>query len=124
MPEPATQLGRAKVGYTADNNQAYELKIPAAWALSGIGPSIAPLAQNQIGTLPLFPSNWIPRHIWAETTDGTDADGNPHVYRRKFVVDEQDIGPGGTLAPGAVFIYQGCNWQVRGRIGEKHYDRG
>jgi len=122
MPEPTTQMLRTKVGYHADDGDYYELKVPAQWATSGIGPSLVPLTQQQIGTLPLFPSNWKARHIWAETTDGEDADGNAHVYRRKFVVNEEDIGPGATLAPGAAFIYAGCNWQVRGRVGEKHRD--
>lgn len=124
MPEPAVQLARAKAAYVGADNQPYELKVVAAWALSGIGPSLQVLTPQQLGTIPPLPAGWIPRHVYAETTDGTDADGNPKVYRRKFVVNEADIGTTGTLFPGATFIFEGCTWQVRGRVGEKHYDRG
>lgn len=123
MPAPTTHKLRTKVVYEGDDGQPYIKAVPAVWIQSGVPLNLVAAQQADLDAFPDFPANWRPRHVRAETTDGTDADGAYHVFSRNFICNPADTSPGGNLAPGATFDYEGCHWKVRGRIGEKHYDR-
>ncbi|MEP6754946.1 MAG: hypothetical protein ABJA67_05555 [Chthonomonadales bacterium] len=123
MPIPTTHKARVTTVYQADDGNGYLLKVPTTWQASGTPLSLAIATQADLGAFKPLPANWRPRHVRAETTDGVDGDGNYHVFSRNFVVQDADTVPGATCAPGATFTYEGCNWQIKGRVGERHFDR-
>lgn len=123
MPIPATHKARVRVQYGADDGSIHSVFIPASWRATGLPLSMALVADSEVATHPPLPANVKPRHLAIETTDGEDVDGKYHVFRRTVPFAESDVVPGATLAIGATFPFEGCNWVVKGRVGEKRVDR-
>ena len=125
MPIPATHKARSLVAYHADDGNQYSIKIPTKWLNDGPALGMALLQTADLANYPPLPANWRPRHLAIETTNGEDSDGNYHVYRRKipFAIADVDATGAHPLAINETFTFEGCDWVVKGRVGEKHFAR-
>lgn len=120
MPIPSCHLARKSVVYVADDGTRYKAKFESAALVHS---AMAAPGSGDSG-LPTLPMNIKPRHYWIETTNGEDAAGKYHVYRRAIPADLADLVAGQAGADGFVWNgYEGCNWVTRGYIGEKTYAR-
>ena len=121
MPIPTCHLARTEVVYTADDGQKYRLKVEDA--TRGLAQTMQPPTSGE-SSLPYLPKSIKPRHFFIATTNGVDAQGRYHVYRRSIICAPEDVAFGAAGWDGTQLNgYEGCNWITRGYVMEKTYDR-
>lgn len=124
MAIPATHKAKTTISYDSDDGTHYPVDVPEAWAALHLDTGLTAIAPADLGSFPEWPFGRKPRHFRAETTDGTDQNGDYHVYSRNFVCSLEGITAGGPCDTGKTFAFEGCVWIIKGRVGEKHYQRG
>jgi len=110
-------MARKEYIYTSDDGQQYRRKFEAA-AIQAIGSTMG-VPGVGTGNLPRLPKNIKPRFIYIETTNGTDANGNPKKYRRKCPLNVFESNFANGKAGFVINGFEGCNWITRGYVGEK-----
>lgn len=121
MPIPTCHMARKEYIYMADDGVHYRRKFEAAIITASGGAMGVPGPGDN--NLKRLPKNIKPRFIYIETTNGTDANGDPHVYRRKLPLNFGDVGTPLGVEGHAINGFEGCNWVTRGYVGERFLAR-
>lgn len=121
MPIPTCHLARKEYIYTAGDGTHYRRKFEAA-LITAIGSNMG-VPGAGTGNLARLPKNIKPRFIYIETTNGTDANGNPKKYRRKAPLNWAEANNPNGKSGFVINGFEGCNWITRGFVDEKYRAR-